>query len=71
LSQVLNPARITPERSNGFSSPGPDILSNILFGILSDIGPKPSPACPAEQAETVQFPVRIAPLVGQKEPVRR
>ena len=26
---------------------------------------------PSEQAETAQFPVRIAPLIGQKEPVRR
>jgi hypothetical protein len=63
----LNPARITPERSNGFSIPGPDILSDGI----SDIWPKPSPACPAEQAETAQFPVRIAPLIGQKETVRR
>jgi hypothetical protein len=26
---------------------------------------------PSEQAETAQFPVRIAPLIGQKEAVRR
>jgi hypothetical protein len=57
----LNPASSTPERSNGLSIPGPDSLSNILFGIW----PNPSPACPAEQAETAQFPVRIAPLIGK------
>jgi DNA-binding LacI/PurR family transcriptional regulator len=26
---------------------------------------------PSEQAETAQFPVRIGPLIGQKEPMRR
>ncbi|MGH9855914.1 MAG: hypothetical protein ACREBD_39260, partial [Blastocatellia bacterium] len=38
----MNPARGAPERSNGFSIPGPDILPDGI----SDVGPKPSPACP-------------------------
>ena len=42
-----------------------------MHNVTSRVWPKPSPACPAEQAETAQFPVRIAALVGQKEPVRR